>query len=94
MPVVGGFTFADHAALNAGLLARLRPDVVLTALVGHGFDVLDIARTLGQLGFRGRYRAVVEHLPNPALIRSEVASVAPQVDFDILSLPDLRAGWD
>lgn len=85
-PKITGFHFAGIAELNAALLARLRPDVILSGLVQETFDVLDVAANLRALNFPGRYRAVSDALPNPGLIVLEVRKIAPKLDFAILSL--------
>ena len=41
---------------------------------------------LDELGFRGRYRAMSTGLPDPTLIRSEIAEICPELDFDIVDL--------
>lgn len=63
--------------------------VILSPLIGRGFDATDLAARLGREGFRGRYIAVEPEVPNPVAIMDEVASVAPTVHFDIV---ELRSG--
>ena len=66
-------------------MARIEPDTVVSSLFGRGFDAIDIAKQLYRLGFTGRYRALTGNLPNPDMIRREVAQVAPGLDFDVLN---------
>jgi hypothetical protein len=86
-PAVAGFHFVDLSELGPDLLARIRPDVVLSPLLGDGFDVFDVAQRLQASSFTGRYRAVAVSLPSPGMVLSEVRNHAPSVDFDIISLP-------
>jgi hypothetical protein len=62
------------------------PVLILSLLVTPGFDALDLARLLSQNGYRGRYLALVDRLPNPTLIRREVAAQSPGVNFDVIIL--------
>lgn len=82
-PDLKGFHFADFSDVTAEMLAETQPDVVISALFAADFDVLDLARRLLDLGFKGRYRALSASLPNPSVIRSEVAAAAPGIDFDL-----------
>lgn len=89
-PEVPGFHFADLADLTADLLHELSPDVILSPLVTHTFDVMDVAAQLSRLGYRGRYRAIAECLPSPELVLAEVAIQAADIDFDILNIDQLE----
>lgn len=83
MPDMKGLRFVGFAEVTAEILAKTQPDIVLSALVGDGFDALDLARRLSDLNYGGRYRAVTLELPNPHLVTSEVRACAPGLDFDI-----------
>lgn len=72
--------------LTREALDRIRPDLVLSALVGPPFDGLDLAERLTRFEFSGRYRAVAVTLPSPAMVRREVTASFPTLDFDILLL--------
>lgn len=62
------------------------PALILSYLVTPVFDALDLARLLSDHGYRGRYLALCEHLPNPMLIRREVTAQSPGVNFDVIIL--------
>jgi hypothetical protein len=79
-----GYRFACLAELDAPLLQATRPDMVVSALIGDRFDAVDVARRLVELGYEGPYRALSTPLPKPALVRSEVRSAAPGLDFDLV----------
>jgi len=83
IPQIDGFHFVGLQDVTADLMGRLRPDVVLSALMGESFDALDLARRLSGLGYGGLYRALTNALPNPSAIVSEVRASAPGLDFDL-----------
>lgn len=68
------------------LVGHAAPTLILSLLVTPGFDALDLARMLSQCGYRGRYLALVDRLPNPTLIRREVAAQSPGINFDVIIL--------
>ena len=82
---VADYHYVDFSDLDHVLMARIEPDTVVSSLFGRGFDAIDIAKQLHQLEFTGRYRALTGNLPNPDMIRREVAQVAPGLDFDVLN---------
>ncbi len=88
LPQLAGLDFIALADLDAALLDRLRPDIVLSALLGEDFDAMDVARRLATLGFQGRYRALTAALPAPGVVRAEVRAVAPGLDFDLFILAE------
>ena len=71
---------AGYDALDGALLARHRPLVVISHVLGRGFDALDLARRLRSLGFRGRYAVLADGLPCPMLVRREIADACPGLD--------------
>jgi hypothetical protein len=83
VPSLDGFRFTSFADLDEHLLNGLKPEVVLSALMGESFDAVDVARRLAELGFTGRYRALTNMLPNADAVRDEVREVAPDLDFDL-----------
>lgn len=87
LPDIDGIHFADAEEIDAALLARLKPVVILSPLMTRTFDAIDIARMLCDLGFAGRYRVLSEGLPDLALVQREIAFVAPTIDFAVVSLP-------
>ena len=89
LPDIEGIAFVEFDGLTAELLEQTKPDFILSALVSTGFDALDLARVLADLGFSGHYRAVAERLPHPSVVRAEVGAIAPDLDFDVLQLSDV-----
>lgn len=87
MPSISGVHFIGIADLTARKLCETGAAIVLSPLVGDDFDVVDVAHRLLSLGFRGRYRAISEELPDAELIREEIRCFAPELDFDLLLMP-------
>lgn len=81
------FVFIDLVSLNAEVLDALQPEIILSPLFCHEFDVVDVATRLRELGFKGRYRAIWQTVPNAAIISTEVRGHAPGLDFDIVLVP-------
>ena len=80
------FNFVSIAALDAVLLARLNPGIILSPLVADEFDAVDIAVKLISIGFAGKYRAITDQALNATLIRKEIRSLSPALDFDVLQI--------
>jgi hypothetical protein len=89
VPALEGFRFAGFDELTADLLDGVLPDLVLSPLMGESFDALDVAQRLDALGYRGRYRALTNPLPEPDAIRSEVRAVAPGLDFELFVMNEV-----
>ena len=83
-----GLHWTDYDGCDAQILLKTQPDVVLSPLFGAQFDAMDLASRLQTVGYRGRYRALAKSLPKPAIVRREVAAVAPDIDFDIFVMDD------
>ena len=81
------FCYTSFASLSRELMTEIAPDMVLSPLVSKDFDVIDLARHLADLGYEGSYRVLMQRVPDAAIIRAEVAFVAPHLDFDIFELP-------
>ena len=88
MPALEGFQFINISDLSANLVEETDPEIILSPLVADDFDAVDVAEKLVLLGFQGRYRAIAAILPDAELILDEVRGFAPQLDFDLLLLPD------
>lgn len=86
IPKLSGFHFACFADVTNELMQAVSPDLVLSALIGDDYDVVDLARRLAALDFVGRYRALTSGLPNPRVVMSEVQAAAPGIDFDLFDL--------
>jgi hypothetical protein len=81
-----GIEAVDFEGVTAPLLARLKPQFVVSALFTPGFDILDLAQCLQSCGFQGAYRAINDGaLPKPALVLREVRASCPGLDVDIVA---------
>ncbi len=80
--------FVEFHELDREMLQLCAPETVLSPVLCGSFDCLDLALRLGELGFRGRYRAMANGLPDPWLIRQEIAESCPGLDFDIVDLSE------
>lgn len=63
-------------------------DLVLSPMVGDTFDCLDVAVHLHAQGFRGRLHVLAPALPDPAILRREVASLCPGIRVDVVIRDD------
>lgn len=70
--------------LNEHYLGQINPSIIVTALFGVTHDAADIAERLASCGYQGRFRATSQSLPNPPLVRRELAGMFPDLDVDIL----------
>lgn len=84
--------FADYADVSPALLERLAPRMVLSPVITPAFDAFDLAQNLHEMGYDGAYRALTPRLPDPDLVRREVASCAPGLDFELLVVEADGAG--
>ncbi|MGB0902824.1 hypothetical protein [Halocynthiibacter sp.] len=85
--------FIDYNMFSAETLLIHRPGMVLSPLTSRGFDALDIAARLQTFRFKGAYRVLAPKLPDQAMIRNELAHLAPDVDCELIELnhtPELR----
>jgi hypothetical protein len=77
--------FAEFLELN-----MQRPaDVVLSPMVGDTYDCIDVAQHLCDAGFTGSYRVMTPDLPDPGILRQEIRSLCPGLDFDLVELRTL-----
>lgn len=75
---------AAFTDLSFELLDRVKPRVVLSPLLAREFDCIDLAQLLFALGFDGRYRVLSAEIPNPHIVKAEIRSQCPGLDFEIL----------
>jgi len=83
---INDFTFTSLAELTSEVLSRSAAQIVLSPLVSDDFDAVDVARALGDLDYKGLYRALATSKMEKDIIMAEVATVAPNLDFDILDI--------
>jgi len=78
--------YTEIHGLTESTLECAAPDIILSPLVGDDFDVMEVAIRLSELGYKGRYRAISQNIPNADMIRTEVRDHAPELDFDLLPM--------
>lgn len=88
LPRGDGIHFHTFADLTPEIFWQIDPDVVLSGLINHGFDAVDVAQTLGLFGFTGRYRVVTDQIPKPRIVLGDIRTAAPSIDFDLINLGD------
>lgn len=91
VPDLEGFNFTELEHLTNDLLMQMVPDIILSPLITDGFDALEVAHLLASFGYKGRYRAVTEAVPNARMILRELRAAAPGLDVDLLILPQKAA---
>ena len=80
LPADSQIAFADFHEINEDLLQALSPDIVMSPVLSRSFDCLDLAQTLYESGFRGRFRVVAPDMPNPRVIQAEISALCPALD--------------
>ena len=91
LPDIEGFVFVDFDDVTLYTLEIVRPQVILSPLLGRSFDAVEIARRLTAMGFKGKYRIVTDGLPDQDVVLKDVEAVAPTLDFGVINLPNLKA---
>lgn len=94
VPDVRDVTYVEFENFSSQTLSNIRPDVVLSPLVTDSFDAFQVCEVLADYGFAGRYRAVAPSMPNLSMIRSEITTAAPDIDFDIVTMPPTLVSVD
>jgi hypothetical protein len=79
-------TYAGVDEVSRALLQSHDPEIILSPLVADSFDAFDVAAILADAQFTGRYRAVSHPTIAKAVIMSEIAQIAPELDFDIIEI--------
>jgi hypothetical protein len=87
LPADGKIAFTDFGSVTEQLFQLIAPQLVLSPLLARGFDCIDLAEVLHAIGFKGRYRAIAELLPDPGIIRGEIRDLCPGLDFDVILTP-------
>lgn len=86
LPRDGDIVFSDFADLSEAFLIKIRPELVLSQLLATGFDAVDLAHRLCDLGYVGRYVALTGPLVHADLIKAEVDRSCPNLEFDIIEI--------
>jgi hypothetical protein len=84
---VDGLEFIAIDGLCAATLSRIAPETILSPLIADTFDAYEVAQLLSAYGYKGRYCAISDPLPDCNAVISEVTEHAPDVWFDIFVVP-------
>ena len=79
-------SFVSLPELTKNVLDDKSPGIILSPLVADSFDALDVAARLAELDFQGKYRVLSGPAADTSMIKAEVQAIAPNLDFDILSI--------
>lgn len=82
--------FGDLGALRAEALLQLAPHSVMCPLIGEGFDAVDIAQKLNDLGYEGTLNVLCLPLSCADMIHAELREVAPNLTTAIRHLKPLQ----
>ena len=74
----------DYDMLDTSSVAEVM--AIASPVVSEGFDAVELAARLQSAGFRGRYVAYAEDDMSEAVIKADVAQVAPDVAFDLIRM--------
>jgi hypothetical protein len=77
-------SFLSFHELTAGALAHYQPTIVISPVLAHGFDCVEMAALLSDLEFEGIYRAYASNLPKPDVIEREVRQHCQTFTFEIV----------
>lgn len=80
--------FAGIGALQMVVLQQIAPSMIISPLVGDGFDALEIAKFLSDAHYRGHYRIISPKLPRSSVVLSELSLATPHLKIKLLELPD------
>jgi hypothetical protein len=76
-------TFASFAEVTPVLVDALDPEIVISSVLGHNFDCVDLAEKLCEMGFEGRYRLIADGLPRPDVVIKEIRALFPTLRVEL-----------
>ncbi|WP_138464702.1 hypothetical protein [Poseidonocella sp. HB161398] len=86
-PDLAGLRALPFADLDAELLARLAPPLVVAELLSRDHDCIDLAQMMDASGLETRLCLLSSGLPCPDLVRRELAAAFPRLDLELWPLP-------
>ncbi|ATG46727.1 hypothetical protein [Celeribacter ethanolicus] len=89
-PERSGVFFIEFSDLTPEILHSICPDSVISPAISDQFDCLDLADFLSAARYKGAYRVLARDLPRPEIIRNELRSHYPGLDFDVLRPEPIR----
>ena len=84
MPMFG---VAHHSfgCLDAALLARLQPTLVVLPLFAEGHDAFTVIEILEKLVYQGRISVIAPSLPLPRLVERELRALGPGTRLTLIT---------
>lgn len=86
-PIRSTICHVGYDVVDGALLKRLAPLLIVSPVIGDGFDCLDLARRLDALGYDGRYRAIALLRYDVGLVEADIARCCPGIDFGVVVPP-------
>lgn len=78
--------FVTFAELTPRLLHDLAPSLLISPLMGEGFDAVDVAHRLEAAAFKGRFRVLSPPIPEPEAVQAEIQEAAGRIAVDLMIL--------
>lgn len=75
--------FAEFTEITPELMDALRPQVVVSSILGRNFDCVDLAEKLCEVRFTGCYRLIAHDMPQPDLVLGEIRSLFPGLRVEL-----------
>ncbi|MBL3568430.1 hypothetical protein DSD19_11030 [Rhodovulum sp. BSW8] len=73
-----------YGLVQAALSSVQSVDMVVSPLLTEQFDAMDLATQLELGGYRGLYVVVTPVVPNPEIIRREIAALCPGITVQLI----------
>lgn len=86
-PSKQGVVLTQFRMLNARMLAQVAPDAVIGPLIADGWDSLDLATALEEMGYRGTLHILSRPLPRAELVLREMQACCPDLSIALLETP-------
>ncbi len=83
---IGPLVHAHHDHLDARLLAKVDPGLIVAPLVAAGSDAIELCEALRGLGYRGRFSAFAGRLPNARTVLAELRAHCPEIRIDLVEV--------
>lgn len=82
-----GVVMTQMRMLNARMLAQVAPDAVIGPLIADGWDSLDLATALEDMGYHGSLHILSRPLPRAELVLREVCACCPGLTISLVETP-------
>ncbi|KPQ08588.1 MAG: hypothetical protein HLUCCA12_01875 [Rhodobacteraceae bacterium HLUCCA12] len=79
-----GVVLTRLSSLNPAMLAQVAPDAVIGPLIGPGWDSLDLAIALEEMGYRRNLFILSRPLPHRDLVLRELRACCPKLGITLI----------